>query len=357
MNKKQVITIIAAAFFIGAIGSIFFGRLVFPYLATFQGFSWMNKLSTNAPIIINRTQEIQLNEGVNIIDLVRNSGNITVSLFAVAADNNAKFLGNGTIMSSDGLIFTSRRIGSNLGSGKLMAVLNDGTSYEATVGPIDPRSDLMVVTIPARNLPTAEFSGARDLVAAQRVIGIGPSQTQGQRKFVTGFVTNSMVHAQSLERVFTTNAFEETIETDANITPEFYGGPVINLNGKVVGIMAETRNGILPSENLQSALGSYLSSGQIVRPFAGIKYLSLSTTAAKLRQLPQAGALVVGFETPSAAKTAGLAVNDLVVAVNNQDVTDNRSFEYMFNQQSISPITLKVIRAGAPLEITFTPAN
>jgi len=355
MNKKQITSIILIAFFIGAAGSIFFGRLVFPYFGTFPGWSWLNKLSTNAPIIINRTQEIQLNEGVNIIDLVRQSGNVTVSLYGVTAPDSAKLLGNGTIMSADGLIFTSRSAISSLGSGKLVVVLNDGAQYDATVGPIDPRSDLVVLTVPARNLPAAQLSGARELVSAQRIIGIGSSKSEGLRRFLTGFVTNGMNNAQSLDRVFTTNAFEETIETDASISADYYGGPVINLNGKVVGIMANTRGGILPAENLQTALASYLANGKIIRPFAGIKYMSLSESTAKLKNLPQAGALVVGFENPSAAKTGGLLVNDLIVAVAGLEINDQRSFEYLFNQQPTTAMTLKVIRAGAEMEIVFTP--
>lgn len=352
MNKRNWHWHLLVIIIFGALGSIVFSRWLFPYFATYPGLSWLNKLSTNYPIIINRTQEVQLNEGVNIIDLVRQSGSVTVSIYSGSTGSVGKFLGNGVIMSSDGLIFTSRT--AIQGNAKLTVVLTDGTSYEATLGPTDPRSDLAVLTIPARNLPTAQAASARELVAAQRIIGIGGSQAEGTRKFVTGFVTNTMKNAHSLERVFTTNAFEETIETDAVITPEFFGGPAINLNGKLIGLMANTRSNILPVEDMQTALASYLSTGKITRPFVGLKYLSLSKSLAALKGLPQAGALVTGFEDFSSAKKAGIAVGDLIVALDDQEVTDERSFETMFNQHPIAPMKLTIIRAGARMEVTVT---
>lgn len=351
MTKKNLPWLLLLIIVFGAFGSILFSRGLFPYFATYPGFAWLNKLSTDSPIIINRTSQVQLNEGVNIIDLVKQSGNITVSIFAGSGNTISKFLGNGVIMSPDGLIFTSKTA-INSAAGKMTVVLNDGTAYEATVGPTDPRSDLAILTIPARNLPTAQMGLARELVPAQRIIGIGQSQAENTRKFLTGFVTNSMRNAHSLERVFTTHAFEETIETDAVIPAEFYGGPAINLNGKVVGLMANTRSNILPSEDLQTALASYLANSKIVRPFIGVKYLSLSASLAKLKGLPQAGALVTGFEDSSSAKQAGVMVNDLIVAVAGEKIDDSQTFEHLFNHRAEGPIELEVIRAGVSVKIS-----
>ena len=351
MTKKNWPWLLLLIIVFGAFGSILFSRGLFPYFATYPGFSWLNKLSTNAPIIINRTQEVQLNEGVNIIDLVKQSGNITVSLYAGNGNTIGKFLGNGIIMSSDGLIFTSKAA-VNAAAGKMTVVLNDGTGLEATLGPTDPRSDLAILTIAARNLPTAQMGLARELVPAQRIIGIGASQAESARKFLTGFVTNSMRNAHSLERVFTTHAFEETIETDAVISAEFFGGPIVNLNGKVVGMMGNTRSNILPAEDLQTALASYLANGKIIRPFIGLKYLSLSNSLAKLKGLPQAGALVTGFEDSSSAKKGGILAGDLIVAVDGEKIDDSQTFEYLFNHHAAAPIELELIRAGTAIKIS-----
>ena len=120
MTKKQITWIILSAFFIGGIGGVFMGRFFIPYIASVTGISSLNKLVTTSPIVVTRTQEVQLNEGVNIIDLVKQAGNSTVSIYDPA--NN--FLGNGVIVSSDGLIFTSNTI---LGKQTSVTVVtNDG---------------------------------------------------------------------------------------------------------------------------------------------------------------------------------------------------------------------------------------
>lgn len=351
--RKQIIWTIVIAFFVGATGSIVLGRFVIPYFATFKGLSILNKLSTSAPIIINRREEVQLNEGVNLMDLSRQASNIVVS-FYYGMEPNYKFTGNGIIMSNDGMIFASRSVFLPE-SGKLIAMLNDGTSYSATIRAVDPRSDLVVITIDAKNLPVAQLADARSLNVGQRVLGVGGSNVAQNYKITNGFVTNSMSNVSSPDRVYNSKAFEETIETDAVITSEFFGGPMINLNGRVVGMMANTANNILPAEDLQTALFSYLATGKVIRAFIGIQYLNLSQSLAKLRNLSQSGALVTQVDLNSSASRGGLLVNDFIVSVDGQAIGAGNSFEYLFNNHPISAMKLKVIRTGVEKELTIQP--
>ncbi len=348
MNRKQLVTFILIAFFIGAIGSIAIGRFVIPYLATFPKLQSLNRLATNSPIIVNRREEVQLNEGVNLIDLVKQAGNITATIYS-GNNGNYKFAGNGIIVSSDGLIFTTKQVGSS--AGNLIVVLNDGTSFPATVGPADPRSDLMVIKIPAQNLSVAEFDEARSLQAGQRVIGIGPSTKEFNHKFTTGFVSKTISNTASLERVFLSQAFEESFDTDAAIRPEFFGGPMINLQGKVVGMMSNANSNILPAEDLQTALISYFANTKILRPNLGIKYLSLSKSLATLKGLQQAGALVLEVQAGTPAQKAGLLANDFIIELDGQNL-QNSSLEYLLNRHSITDMKIKVLRAGNPVELT-----
>lgn len=363
MKRKQIIWIIIIAFFVGTLGSVLFTQFIFPTLATIKGFSWVNRLVSNAPIIVTRTQEVQFTEGVDLINLVKQSGNITVSIFAGLTPANMKFVGNGIILSSDGLIFTSKTVVVNPNA-KLMAVLNDGTSYPATARAADPRSDLLVLTIPAQNLPMAQLDDARTLQTSQRLIGLGESNRAQNHKFLTGFVTQAMSNTASLTQVDSTNVFAETISIGSAVTSEFAGGPVINLNGKIVGMMTQagpaspdaSRGGsILPAEDLQTALSSYLASGKIIRPFVGIKYLSLSDSLAQLRQMPQGGALVMGFEANSAAQKAIVLLNDLITSVDGQPIDGNNSFEYLVNRHAISDMKFGIIRNGQKLELIVKP--
>src|SRR3989338_3919962 len=116
MNRKQLIIITVIAFFVGAAGSIILGRLILPSLATVRGMSWVNRLVSNAPIVVNRREEVQFTEGVDLSDLVKRASNITVNIYA---KGEANFLGNGIVVTSDGLIFTATEVIGSRSAGRL----------------------------------------------------------------------------------------------------------------------------------------------------------------------------------------------------------------------------------------------
>src|SRR3989344_5731586 len=81
MNKKQALNIILISFFVGALGSILLGRFFIPWMASVTRWETLNRLVTSSPIIINRTTEVQLNEGVNLVELGKQLTGITVSIY------------------------------------------------------------------------------------------------------------------------------------------------------------------------------------------------------------------------------------------------------------------------------------
>ena len=349
MNRKNLITFILIAFFVGALGSILLGRFFIPYIASKTGWQFLNKLVTNSPIIINRTNEVQLNEGVNLIDLTKQASNITVTIFS--NDNGPSFIGNGVIMTSDGLIFTSKNVVE--GRKELTVALNNGNLYKALVRAVDPKSDIAALTIEERNLNVPSFADGFGLSAGQRVLVIGPSNLAFNRKLAQGYVTNTALNKKiHLARSYTTEVLEDSFETDAEVnTGEFDGSPIINLNGRLVGMVAgHSQQRVVISENLQTALSSYLSSGKITRPRLGLSYFQLSKPAATLKGLDRAGILVskVDTGTPAAGK---VLVNDLIFEVDGRNI-ENESFEQVVNRHSIGEMKLKLLRAGKEMEIT-----
>ncbi len=352
MNRKQISIIVLIAFFVGALGSILISRFFIPYLAQATGWEALNNLSTNSPIVVNRTQEISLNEGINLIDLTKQTSNVIVSFYS-GNQNNLKFVGNGIILSTDGLIMATSQI-SVPNATVLRAVLNDGRSFPATIRAADPRSPILMVTIPATDLPVAQFTESKNLQTAQRVVGVGQSSASEVHKFITGYVSRTINNNASIDKVFTTESFGETFQASMQVTADYYGGPVVNFDGRVVGMMANVADSIIPSEVMESALSSYLANGKITRQIAGIKYLNLSSSLSTLKGLNNAGALVVSTDENSAGRKSGLVANDLIVAVDNQNIDQNNSFEYLFNKRS-STMKLSVVRAGNRIEINLTP--
>jgi S1-C subfamily serine protease len=242
MNRKQVLVVLLIAFFIGGIGGVVMGRFFIPQIASVTKWNWLNSLITTSPIVINRTTEVQLNEGVNLIDLGKQAGNLTVSI----SDPAGNFLGNGIIVSSDGLIFTSTNV---LGKQTQPTVMiNDGKKFAATVQTKDSKSGVGVLKIQASGLTTAQFDNAANLQAAQRVVFIGRGNVAFQHEVISALVTQSLANQTG----------EKKITTDGVIGVDYAGGPIINLSGRVVGLVVDGNQNIT-AENLQTALNTYLT--------------------------------------------------------------------------------------------------
>lgn len=240
--KSQILWMVVIAFFVGAAGSILIGRFLIPYLAINKGWTSLNKIATASPIIITHTNEVQLNEGVNLIDLVKQAGNVTVSIYDPA--NN--FLGNGLVVTSDGTIFTATSILQKFTT--VTVVTNSGQSYPATIKSKETKTGLGILSIQAQNLTVVQFDDAVNLKAAQRVIFLGRGNTPFEREALAGLVTQSLANELGVR----------VIAADVSPNADFVGGPIINLAGRVVGMQLIDGQNII-SENLRSALNTYLS--------------------------------------------------------------------------------------------------
>ena len=128
MNKKRIAALVILMFFLGGLGGIFFNRFLIPTLSTVSGFRWLAGLRSDSPIVITHREEIRLNEGANFIELTKQAQGITVSVFHA---REPKLLGNGVVLTTDGLIFTVKEALGN--QTEFRVVLNDGRSYPAEI--------------------------------------------------------------------------------------------------------------------------------------------------------------------------------------------------------------------------------
>src|SRR5262249_7635679 len=153
-------------------------------------------------------------------DLIKQSGNFTVTL----QDAKGNFLGNGIIVTSDGLILTSNALLLKLT--EATAITNDGQKLLAAVKERDTKTGIAVLDVAATNLPTVQFDDAASLSAGQRLIYIGRGNVKFEHEAVTGFLTQSLANQIGINQ----------ITTDAALSPDYYGGPIVNLSGHVVGL-------------------------------------------------------------------------------------------------------------------------
>ncbi|OGE80082.1 MAG: hypothetical protein A2660_00325 [Candidatus Doudnabacteria bacterium RIFCSPHIGHO2_01_FULL_45_18] len=242
MSRKQIIWMIVIGFFVGALGSLILGHFALPYFSTYKGLSWLSKFTSNAPIVINNSEQVYLNEGVNLIDLAKQVGNFTVSIYD--AKNN--FLGNGLIITADGLIFTTSSVIQK--NKQLNVMTSDGKQYEASIKQSDAQSGLVIISISASNLQIGQFDKSEDLKPSHRVLYIGRGNVKFEHKVVSGYIVESLANQIGTKRIM----------SDAVTGSDYFGGPIVNLSGRVVGLTVNSEQNII-AENLQIVLTKYLS--------------------------------------------------------------------------------------------------
>lgn len=248
--------------------------------------------------------------------------------------------GTGFVISSDGLILTNRHVVSLANSnGEYRIRFQSGKSYYAQLIGRDPLNDLAILKIFDKNLPTVQFGDSQNLVMGTTVIAIGNAlgryQNSATKGIVSGIGRNLSATGDNGQDEFLTNV----IQTDAQINPGNSGGPLIDLNGKVVGInVAMDANGgsigfAIPINDAKPVIESAKKFGRIVRPRLGVSYIMLDEDIAADRQISiSQGALITSstdnqpaITLDSPADRAGLRDGDIILEINAQKINDQIS--------------------------------
>lgn len=233
--------------------------------------------------------------------------------------------GSGVIVKSDGYILTNDHVVG--GADKVTVLLKDGRELEGTVSR-DPRGDLALVKIDAKNLPVVRLGDSSKVKPGQWAIAIGSPFGLDQTVTV-GVVSatgrNRRITDQGIERNYT-----NMIQTDASINPGNSGGPLINIDGDLIGIntliessaMGAGNIGIgfaIPVNAAKFALNQLISSGKVTRGQLGVGIDDLNPKEAE-RYGTEKGALVKSVEVGKAADKAGIQVEDVIVEFDGKPI-------------------------------------
>lgn len=260
--------------------------------------------------------------------------------------------GAGAIVSADGYIVTNWHVISAAGSVEVF--FNDGSALPARLVGADPLSDIAVLKVEARDLPTLPFADSDSVSVGQMVFAVGNPFGLSET------VTQGIISAKG--RRTSTEATNEFLQTDAPINPGNSGGPLIDLSGAIVGlnnsILLRT-DGIgfaIPSNTVRRVFDNIREHGHVIRPWFGVNMLPLTPAlAARLGIKDLRGALVSSPVPGSPADRAGIQPGDLIVSFNNRPIADptdlrNRIVESEPGRNA----TLGVIRAGRELTLKTT---
>jgi len=265
-------------------------------------------------------------------------------------------LGSGTIIHPDGYVITNRHVvlqDNRRGVAKTVIVqLADRREFRAKVLGVDAGTDIAVLKIEGRNLPYAKFADSDKARVGDVVFAIGNPLDAGLT------VTSGIVSALGRSGKLGMNlAFEDFIQTDAAINPGNSGGPLIDFEGRLLGMNTAIKSGTglsvglgysIPSNLIAAVALDLANQGRVVRGLIGVQGEDLSVAEATKLSLGQAGAVrlvLVSDEMPAAK--AGLKVGDIVVGLNGKPVENWNEMRLEISRRRPGEVlTLNYIREG-----------
>lgn len=264
-------------------------------------------------------------------------------------------LGSGVIVSPEGIILTNHHVISD--ADEIDVALADGRKVKAKIIGSDPETDIAVLKIDAKQLPTPITLGKVESVhVGDVVLAIGNPFGVGQT------VTSGIVSALGRDHVGI-NTFENFIQTDAAINPGNSGGALIDTRGHLIGINTAiySNNGgsmgigfAIPINLAKQVMESILNNGSVTRGWIGVEPQNLSKELSESLGLPKntTGVLLSGVLEGGPAAKGGIKPGDVLVAVNGNSTKDVRQLLNQISQ--ISPgneATLKILRKDKELEL------
>ncbi|KAM4636409.1 serine protease HTRA1 [Discoglossus pictus] len=272
--------------------------------------------------------------------------------------------GSGFIVSEDGLIITNAHVVTN--KQRLKVERKDGTIYDAKIIDVDEKADIALIKIkPKGKLPVLQLGRSEDLRPGEFVVAIG-SPFSLQNTVTTGVVSTTQRGGKELGL---RNSDMDYIQTDAIINYGNSGGPLVNLDGEVIGINTlKVTAGIsfaIPSDKILKFLAEShdrQSTGQSNKKkrYLGIRMMSL--TPGKVKELREqikdfpdvtSGAYIVEVLADTPAEEAGLKENDIIISIGGKTVASSSDVSEAVKQET----TLKMLirRGNEDIPITVTP--
>ena len=266
-------------------------------------------------------------------------------------------LGSGVIISTDGYILTNHHVID--GAEQIQVDLNDNRTLNATVVGIDPPSDLAVLKIDAANLPVLALGDSDKVRVGDVVLAIGNPLGVGQT------VTMGIISAKGRQTGLSNGSFEDFLQTDAPINQGNSGGALVSTNSELIGINSQIISpsggsiGIgfsIPSNMARTITDTLVREGKVRRGQLGIVVSRPNSEPAKqLGLTANKGVVVTQVQPGSAAERAGLIKGDVIIALNDVEITEPNVFRNQIASRAPdSEVTLTIVRDGRERRITAT---
>ena len=267
-------------------------------------------------------------------------------------------LGSGIVISEDGYIITNSHV---VEKGENIKVqLSDDEEYEAEIIGADPKTDVALIKVKAKNLKPIKFGNSDKVRVGEWVLAVG-SPFSGN---LSQTVTQGIISATGRSEVGLVR-YEDFIQTDAAINPGNSGGPLVNLDGELIGMNSAiaSRSGgyqgigfAIPVNLVNRVIEDLRENGRVTRAWLGVYIQELDATMAKTLDLKTTrGALIGGIVEDGPAEKAGLLRGDVIVEFDGEEVINSSQLPMLVStQRPDEKKKVKIMRDGKFKTIAVT---
>ncbi|HZC82180.1 MAG TPA: Do family serine endopeptidase [Nitrospiraceae bacterium] len=268
--------------------------------------------------------------------------------------------GSGVIVDANGYIVTNNHVVE--GATQITVTLSDRREFSAKVVGADPKTDLAVVKIDAKNLPALKWAEYEKLQVGDLVLAVGSPFG------LSSTVTLGIISALGRGNVGIAD-YEDFIQTDAAINPGNSGGALVNLNGELIGINTAifSRTGgsegigfAIPSSIALDIVESLQKTGKVVRGWMGVAIQEITPALAKSFKLPEQrkGVLISDVNENGPSHAAGIKRGDVVIAFNGKEVLNVSQLRNLVARTMVGKdAQVKVLRDGKEQTIVVKVAE
>lgn len=275
--------------------------------------------------------------------------------------------GSGFILSSDGRILTNAHVVD--GADRVTVTLKDGRRFQGEVIGRDELTDVAVVKIQARNLPTVKLGNSDTLQPGEWAIAIG-NPLGLDNSVTTGIISGT---GRSSNQVGVPDKRVQFIQTDAAINPGNSGGPLLNARGEVIGMNTAIIRGAqglgfsIPINTAQRISNQLIATGKAQHPYLGIQMVSLTPELKqRINSDPNSGftvnedkgVLIVRVMSNSPAAKAGIRAGDIIQRLNGQIVANASAVQKGVAKAQVGGnVRLDLLRDGRSIKIAVKPGT
>ncbi|MCK9379056.1 MAG: S1C family serine protease [Candidatus Moranbacteria bacterium] len=364
----KFIFLVGMIFVIGGIGGAFIDRYLFPELSQYPFFSkcaFLKKVNENVTII-EKTEQVMVREEDSIQKVISRPSSGMVNILSIGKDGTSQN-GSGFVVASDGLIITYSDAIFPINA-EYKVFIFDGSEYSAELVGIDKYSNLAYLRIQKSNLPVVSFSNSDEVNIGKKVILLGNSNEEYQNQVSTEIISSfentfnlagkTMSFSDKLEGVF---------ETGADTSNRFVGGPVVDYNGDVIGLVGKVRIDnvdryfAIPSNEINRSIDLAIAGKIDTRATLGIYYIPLNKSYSSANSIAQekgayiyspSGRQGLTILSGSKGEAAKFIFGDIIISVDGKEInSDNPLSEIVSRYQIGDKANFKIIRSGKEIDI------